>query len=190
MKRWSFGILLVLWGGGVTLAIGALMALHGVSFFPDRGLAAVSGQNQWAMTHVLGEGCKCSHQVYLYLLRRGPQVGVQETVIVLGEMNEEKVQLRARGFAVDERSPAALSTERAVGVPFLLIHSDKGDTVYAGGYATSVIRESTALLDLDILESLRGGKMMAELPVFGCAVSQKMKNLIDPFRLKYKEPAL
>jgi len=183
------GLLLsVLWIGGVTFFMASLATIHGVSFFPDKNVApSQATAGRWTLTHVIGEGCKCSRQVYLYLLKRGPLSDADENVVILGKMPQEAQELQAHGFKVSFREARSLASEKAIGVPFLLITSDKGEAVYAGGYASSEIRESTAIQDLSILASLHDGKVAKEFPIFGCAVSQHIQSLIDPMKFKYKE---
>lgn len=178
-----------LWGAGISVVMASLTSFHTVSFFPDLSLAS-KNSGTWTMTHVLGEGCKCSHQVYLYLLERGPQKDLSENVVVLGSMKEEEQQLSARGFKILHRDAREIASEKAVGVPFLLITSPKGEAVYAGGYSSHTIKEKTPLHDLKILASLQGGKPSAEFPIFGCAVSHRIQTLMDPFSFKYKESSL
>lgn len=61
MKKWGWGIAGFIWIAGITLVMGSLSALHNVSFFPDTTLrSSVSPQEKWTLTHVLGQGCKCS----------------------------------------------------------------------------------------------------------------------------------
>lgn len=177
-----------LWGSGISLVMASLTSFHTLSFFPDLSLAAKSTE-AWTMTHVLGEGCKCSQQVYKYLLERGPQKDVAENVVILGSMKEEEGRLAARGFKVLHRDAREIASEKAVGVPFLLITSPRGEAVYAGGYTSHTIKEKTPLYDLKILASLQGGKPSEEFPIFGCAVSQRIQSLMDPFSFKYKESA-
>lgn len=191
MKKWGWGIAGFIWIAGITLVMGSLSALHNVSFFPDTTLrSSVSPQEKWTLTHVLGQGCKCSKIVYEYLLQRGPRSDVFESVVVLGDMPEESTRLSQKGFHVEKKEARSLASEKAVGVPFLLITSGKGEALYAGGYASSMIKENTPLLDLQILDSLRGGKSAQELPIFGCAISQRIQSLIDPLHFKYKETSL
>ena len=191
MKRQIGMGLIFLWIVAVTIVMGRIGLLHNLSFFPDKNIIAHKSTGPlWTMTHVLGKGCKCSDLVYKYLLKRGPSPDLVENVILLGEVPEYRSGLEKRGFRVTERNPREIASEKAVGVPFLLITSAKGEGVYAGGYASSMIEERTLLLDLKILHSLRDGKNAAELPIFGCAVSQRMQKLIDPLELKYKESSL
>jgi len=171
--------------------MGSLSALHTLSFFPDTTLrSSITTSEKWTVTHVLGQGCKCSKIVYEYLLRRGPRADVLESVVVLGDMQEESTRLTQKGFYVEKKEARSLASEKAVGVPFLLITSGKGEALYAGGYASSMIKDNTPLLDLQILDSLRGGKSAQELPIFGCAISQRIQSLIDPLHFKYKETSL
>jgi hypothetical protein len=191
MKRQMGLTLLCFWMIAVTFVMGRIGLLHNLPFFPDKNIIAQkSAGSLWTMTHVLGKGCKCSEQVFNYLIKRGPQSDLEENVILLGDVPEYRAALEKRGFKVTEKNPRELATEKAIGVPFLLINSAKGEGVYAGGYASSMIDERTPLLDLQILHSLRDGKSASELPIFGCAVSQRMQKLIDPLELKYKESSL
>lgn len=191
MKRQIGLTVLFLWMIVVTIVMGRIGLLHNLPLFPDKNIITQkSAGPRWTMTHVLGKGCKCSEQVFNYLVKRGPQPDLEENVILLGDVPAYRDALIKRGFRVTKKDPREIASEKAVGVPFLLITSAKGEGVYAGGYASSLIDERTPLLDLKILQSLRDGKNASELPIFGCAVSQRMQKLIDPLELKYKESSL
>lgn len=189
LKKSVFFILIGLWISGVTYVMSLMTPLHALSFFPDRQWA-VKTSSSWSLTHVLGPGCKCSQRVYQYLLERGPQSSVEEVVVLLGEMKGEEKRLQERGFQVQPREARELASEKAVGVPFLLITSPAGDAVYAGGYSHQTLRADSPVRDLEILDSLRGGKTPQEFPIFGCAVSRRIQSLIDPLSLKYKKDPL
>ncbi|NUN06399.1 MAG: hypothetical protein HUU57_11615 [Bdellovibrio sp.] len=74
MKKWGWGVAVFAWIVGITLVMGSLSALHNLSFFPDKTLrSSLVAQEKWTLTHVLGQGCKCSKIVYEYLLQRGPR---------------------------------------------------------------------------------------------------------------------
>ena len=184
-------ILIAVWMLGVSTIMASLTSSHTMSFFPDISLIKTrAGTGTWTMTHVLGPGCKCSREVFRYLIQRGPEKEISEQVILLGAMPDEEKALIDRGFSVHQKSPRDIASEKAVGVPFLLITSPKGDALYSGGYSDHTIREGTPLHDLQILASLKDGKTASEFPIFGCAVSQRIQKLIDPLSLKYKESAL
>ena len=172
----------------MVLVMTFITGLHNLSFFPDKSFSQKAvAKDQWTVTHVLGAGCKCSQIIFEHLLNRGVRTDVLENVIIVGDMKEEARRLQEKGFQVLAKDARTLASEKAVGVPFMLVNSPRGDTVYAGGYANGFVKKGTPILDAEIIASVKGGKVASELPIFGCAVSQRIKSLIDPLGLKYKE---
>lgn len=174
------------WGVASLAVISYLKFNHLVSFLPNASFASTASAS-WSMTHVLGTDCKCSLEVAHYLLKRGALNGVTENVVLIGkDFGKMSGDLTAKGFKVRLEDPEKLKEQGATGVPFLLIGSPRKEVAYAGGYANERVFRETQIHDIEILESLRGGRSPASFPIFGCAASLKYQKLIDPFGIKYK----
>lgn len=166
--------------------VSQLYGWHLMSYQPVRAWE-VGKKDSWSLTHVLSAKCKCSQRVTKYLEERGPQKDVAEEVLVVGEVSPEISHLKIKGFSVRKVSITELSTEdlNRLGVPFLLITTPKGETVYAGGYSERSVQDGGPLRDLEILRSLQGHGTPKAFPIFGCAISRKLQKLVDPLAMKY-----
>ena len=177
--------ILGIWAIACLAIVSQLHSFHYLSFWPDANLA-VKRDQQWSLTHVLGVDCKCSSVVGEYLIKRGPQANTFENVLILGKDSSLAKRFSEVGYQVQEKDPNELSaTEHALGVPFVIINSPKGPSVYAGGYGDRKVVDGGPIRDLEILEALKGGRTSASFPIFGCVASLKYQKLTDPFAMKY-----
>lgn len=137
------------------------------------------------LTHVLYGACACSRRVLDHLVARGPLSATTERVVLAGTDRGSRVaELHARGFGVDLLAPEELKARYGIeAAPLLIISSPAGDVRYLGGYSER--KQGPALQDRELLAQLRGGRFATALPVLGCAVSRRLQELADPWRLKY-----
>jgi hypothetical protein len=191
---WSVGILVV----GASLMAGHLVSLPAPRATDSRlraGLAAGPGvvKGRWSAHHVLYQSCGCSQRVLAHLRQRRARPDLEETVVyVVDPGSPDPVQLaavraeaQAAGFGFESSTPAELERRYAVeSAPFLLVGDGSGEVRYAGGYTAR--SNSPQIEDTGIIDGLKAGRPMGALPVFGCAVSSRVQQAIDPFGLKYK----
>jgi hypothetical protein len=167
------------------ILVSQIYGWHLMSFQAQTSMAQ-NKKNLWSLTHVLGAECKCSAKVAEYLKKRGPQSGISEQVLIIGKASAEILSLKDQGFPVRVVEAAEIKEDLSrLGVPFLLIATPNGDNVYAGGYSEKSVQDGSPVRDLEILESLQGHRVPQSFPIFGCAISRKLQNLVDPFSLKY-----
>ena len=130
--------------------------------------------------HVLFAECRCSQRISEHLLTstRPPDLG--EAVLLVGESPELEARLGARGFAVTRVDADELGTRYHVkAAPILVLLAPDGAVRYAGGYTTS--KQGPDPRDLDIIARARTeGGLLKALPVFGCAVAEKLRQRLDP----------
>ncbi|UYL09930.1 hypothetical protein B9G69_004990 [Bdellovibrio sp. SKB1291214] len=158
-----------------------------MTFASDASLATKQ-QGQWTLTHVVSESCKCSAKVMAYLKDRGPSSLAHEEIVLLGRIPAESQELVAKGFPLRHLNPENIKEDISkLGVPFLLITTPQGDTVYAGGYSEKSVQDGGPIRDLEILQGLQGKGTVQNFPIFGCAVSRKLQKIVDPFSLKYSK---
>ena len=185
--------LYVCWTALVMLGGGILMSYHVPFQAPGDEiltLAPAVPPGHWRESHFLSPSCACSQRVLQRLATRGPQPGVEEQVVMVegpetpdpdGPRNLQRVQ--DRGFAVvhinSETLPAKIGL---VGVPLLVVVTPESKILYRGGYGPLGDQ------DTNILTSLRSGHDPHPLPLMGCAVSQRLRARVDPFRMKYRLP--
>jgi hypothetical protein len=184
IKKFFLTSILVFWATGSLFMVSQFYGWHMMSFSALPSLAQSQG-GQWTLTHVVSESCKCSAKVVEYLLTRGPEKDANEEILVIGHP-PQITELHQRGFKTRALDPDDLKEDISkLGVPFLLITTPKGDTVYAGGYSEKSVQDGSPIRDLEILRSLQGSGNVANFPIFGCAVSRKLQKIVDPFSMKY-----
>ncbi len=184
IKKFFFTSIFIFWATGSLLMVSQFYGWHLMSFAALPTLAQ-KDSGHWTLTHVVSESCKCSAKVVEYLIQRGPQKDLNEEVLIIGHP-PQVTELHQRGFKTRELNPDDLKEDISkLGVPFLLITTPKGDTVYAGGYSEKSVQDGSPIKDLEILQSLQGTRTVASFPIFGCAVSRKLQKIVDPFSMKY-----
>jgi hypothetical protein len=142
----------------------------------------------YKIVHVLGEGCGCSEFVSEYLYERGKKLGLNELVYFIGNEESLKSNLRVKGFDTSFHTFESIRKKKlkTEGVPYFQIYNTENKLVYSGGYDNKMITKYTKFKDLEILKSLQIYKTTDKsLPVYGCATSKNIQELIDPFQLKY-----
>jgi hypothetical protein len=120
-------------------------------------------EDAWMAVHVLYAACSCSGRVVDHLARAPRPQDLVDKVLLVRTTPDEL----AERFAIE-------------GAPMLLVVDPKGVIRYRGGYTER--KQSFAIHDLDIIARLRADDVVATLPLFGCAVSDELRALLDPFR--------
>ncbi len=139
----------------------------------------------WRAVHVMYRRCPCSQRTITHL-RAAPRPADLDEVVVMvdddGAPGPEDGTLRAAGFDVRVITPAALHAELDLeAAPVLVIARPDHELAYVGGYNRH--KQSAAYEDLAILADLRADAPRASLPVFGCAVSARLADAVDPLGL-------
>lgn len=185
---------LALWAVVALVVIATLMATHTYALpHPSSVDPAISKallanatsreRGQWRMVHVLYSRCRCSRRILDHLFTRGALGDTPERVVLVGEHAEFERRAREAGFEVDVLTPEQLAARWAlVAAPALLIAAPDGSVAYLGGYTDR--KQGLAMRDLELLETARTGARAEELPLFGCAVSQALRDRLDPLGLK------
>jgi hypothetical protein len=151
-----------------------------------RALAAERGgpdRQRWLAVHFLYAACRCSQRVLSHLAERKALPDVSERLVLVGAQPTYEAAARKAGFAVDVITPEQLSLRYGLTAAPLLVVADPQDRVrYVGGYSER--KQGLELADLAIIADLRAGRVRAELPLFGCAVSRSLQTLLDPLGLR------
>lgn len=190
VKRWG----LWLWAL-VALAGGAsLMATHTYALpHPDardprvqRALAQSlrpEERGHFVMLHVLYSRCRCSQRILDHLFSRGASTDAAERIVLVGAHADYERRARAAGYSLEVLEPEQLLARYALSAaPALLVATPDGTLAYLGGYSER--KQGLELREREIFESVRDGSRARELPLFGCAVSQALKDRIDPLGLR------
>lgn len=193
---WGTRLLLGLWGVSLNLIIVFLVGSHWVAFrepdaaarqaiqtFETRNRMAQT-EGTWQALHVLYRDCGCSQRVARHLLHQGPHPRCQERIVMVGEPDPRwAAQATERGFPIEFLTSQELAVRYQIeAAPLLVILDPMGEVVYAGGYTRR--KQGADFQTHQLIESLQQGQSVEVLPVYGCAVSEKMQALVDPLRIK------
>jgi hypothetical protein len=138
----------------------------------------------WLATHVLYSECRCSQRILTHLFQRRSLAGVVEKILLVGSANDYVRQGKAAGFDVIVVGETELADRFHIqAVPLLVVQNPANGVRYLGGYTDK--KQGPDIGDVSIIRDLVAGQSRPELPLFGCAVSEKLQALSDPFGLKY-----
>lgn len=173
------------------IAAASLTAWHQVSY-PGFSLdiqAAGQDPEVWKLEHYLSSDCICSRAVAAYLMKRGPLRQAREEITLIDSDDHQRDKALARdltghGFEVKTLSARAASTSYGIGgVPLLEVVSPARQVMFRGGYRERGASPD-AYSDLAVLAALVTDKSAPKLPILGCATTQRLRNLMDPLKLK------
>jgi hypothetical protein len=183
---------LVVWFCGISALLGALATGHWFALpAPDRGDARLAagiheltyGAPSWSVVHVLYTECRCSRRILDHLLASERPTDVQEVIVLVGDEPALAARLRARRYRVTSITPELLTVRFGLeGAPLFVVVDPRRAIRYLGGYTRR--QQGADISDLSIIRDLRAGTGTDDLPVFGCAVSQRLKELADPLSIK------
>lgn len=183
---------LALWALVVTLVCASLLARHLLPLpAPSRttlapGLAALRGPEESGrpvVFHVLYAACKCSRRIALDLAGSEPTRGAREhALLVDDDAGELRALLDGHGLVLhDVRAPELAARFGVESAPLLIVASADGAVRYAGGYTDR--KQALAVRGRQIINDALAGRATTELPVFGCAVSERMQRERNPLSL-------
>jgi hypothetical protein len=178
-----FGRLLLAAWFAAMVALGAgLMAKHVIALrapAPDARLGAALGalrrpedRGRFLAVHVLSGECRCSHLVVEHLASTVRPRGYVELVLWVGEEPPPDA-LAERGFVVRRVVARDLDAYGVESVPMLIALRPSDEVRYVGGYTTR--QQGPVIEDLAILEAARAELRVPSLPIFGCAVGERLR---------------
>lgn len=175
------------WVSLPTPAVGSTLeraAFQGQSRIDARStLVRLPAEDRWLVSHFLYADCPCSRKVLDYIVHRQPLAGVHERIVLIGHPPLEELQAAQAKFSVELISPEALLAQYGVESAPLLVVADRNGTIkYAGGYTRR--KQGLDYQDQSIVRQLMAGGQVDPLPLYGCAVSQRLKRIVDPMGLK------
>jgi hypothetical protein len=145
--------------------------------------ARTAGQPK-VLVHVLYAECACSRRIFAHLTRRRALPDAAETVLLVDGDDAVRSALGSAGYRVVDVTPDELETRYGVSAAPLLVVALEDDTPqYVGGYTER--KQGLEVEDTRIVARLERGDSPAFLPLFGCAVSERLQRLLDPMGLKY-----
>ncbi len=192
MSRWLSrsiaGVGTLTWLVGMLLVGAALLAKHVVALpVPSAddqlarsaaSLRAASDRGQWLAIHVLYAECRCSQRIVHHLVSSARPAGVHELVLWVGNhapASELTNRLRVRSVTASQLAQMGISA-----APLLILLDPEDHLRYVGGYSER--KQGPQIDDLRILASARQGRAVAAHPLFGCAVSERLKQQLTLLR--------
>jgi hypothetical protein len=132
------------------------------------------GRSGWLAVHVLYAECRCSQRIVTHLTSTPRPAGWHEVVLWTGKGDPPAAL--ARAFDVRRSSTEDLARRGLESAPLLAVLSPSDRVSYVGGYTDR--KQGPDIRDGQIFaEAQRGGGPKA-LPVFGCAVSERLKSAL------------
>jgi len=186
-------IALALWLPAALVPAALLMASHLITLpTPSTealasaigGARAPAERGRWLVLHALYGKCGCSRRVVEHLVRRRARRDVVERVLLVDGEPELLGRLTEAGFLVEPLTAEALHARYHVeSVPLLVVASPEDRVAYVGGYTER--QRGPDIRDVAIVDAALRGVSTSPLPLFGCAVSEKLQRALDPLGLKY-----
>jgi hypothetical protein len=189
----AIGAALGAWFAVTTVGASYLLGAH-VAGLPlpsaedPRVLAAVGERlaHRPLALHVLAVDCECSRRVLSRLEARGPRADVEDRIVLLGDDAATRRASRVAeglGFSVERLAPEDVRTTLGIEVaPVLVVADARGEIGYLGGYTA---RKQDARVETDrLVDRVLSGDRPEPLPVFGCAVTDAMRESTDPWSLR------
>jgi hypothetical protein len=172
---------LAVWFGGM-LAVGAgLLSRHLVALpGPPNGAKLASSMGElrrpetrgaWMAVHVLYSECRCSQRIVDHLLSTARPTGWAEVVLWVGR--HEPAPDLSRRFDLRRVDASDLARMGVEATPMLITVDPGGRVRYAGGYTDR--KQGPVIDDARIFEASRRADLTAALPIFGCAVSDRLR---------------
>jgi hypothetical protein len=193
--------MLTVWAAAVLVVGAALMVPHVIALpapatkdgrlaLAMRSLAGTT-PGRWTALHVLYQGCGCSARVFAHLTARHARADLNEDVLFVrdaphedADVEKSAVRARGAGFGFQSVTPLELQQRYEIeSVPLLVVADTSGRIRYSGGYTEQ--SGAVEVKDTSIIDGVQAGRTVEPLPVFGCAVSSRMQDAIDPLGLKY-----
>jgi hypothetical protein len=137
---------------------------------------------RWMAVHVLYAECQCSQRIAEHLLAGNRPPDLAERVLLIGRDADLEARFAAARIAVvrTDENDAAVDYHVSA-VPLFVVVGPDGVVRYAGGYTER--KQGPNPRDLEILADARAGREIPTLPVFGCAVSARLRSTLNPLGL-------
>jgi hypothetical protein len=133
-----------------------------------------AGTSGWLAVHVLYAECRCSQRIVAHLGSTQRPAGWQEVVLWVGETAPDPALVR--GFDVRRSSPEQLAQLGVEAAPLLVVLAPSDVATYVGGYTDR--KQGPDIRDLQIFRDAERSSPFSALPVFGCAVSERLKSAL------------
>jgi hypothetical protein len=194
-KEWIGRSMLAGWIVVTLVGLAALSLEHMASLPKPDDEALLSGamlllrQNSSKnfLVHVIYAECSCSRALFAHLVARRPFPGAEEAVLFVGADPKKQESAKRAGFTFTTVSAQELASRFGLeAAPVMIVFDSTGRLRYAGGYYAHPA--AIAPLDEKIYARLETGAEVEPLPVFGCAVSSRLRKSLNPLGVAYPKP--
>ncbi|MEO9142000.1 MAG: hypothetical protein ABI332_06995 [Polyangiaceae bacterium] len=181
IRAWVGRSVLAAWFVGMVVVGAGLLAKHLVALPTPRAVDVAPAMNalrtesekgQWLAVHVLSADCRCSRRVAEHLAQSERPNDWKEVVLWVGD-GPIDVHLDPAYFDVRHVSVADLVASGIEAAPSLILVDPSGAVRYSGGYTDR--KQGALIADLKLLSEVHAGETVAALPLFGCAVSERLQ---------------
>ncbi len=181
LGRWRFGkqatvvvwfvVMIVLGAGLLARHVVALPSPASAKLGPELGaLRTPTEQGRWLAVHVLYDDCRCSIRIADHLVETTRPSDWSEIVLWVGAAPPAELDRRFDVRRVSADQLAHLGIEAA---PSMVALDPSNHVVYSGGYTDR--KQGPVIEERRILADARAARPIKTLPVFGCAVSRRLK---------------
>ncbi len=135
--------------------------------------------------HVLLKSCPCSRRIAEHLKSRQEILGVDEHIVLVGHDSDTDNYDWTFPDYFFVRVESADDVSQKLGIesaPLFVVTNGDEELVYSGGYTNR--KQGPQIQDTQIITAVLRGERPEPLPVLGCAISKRLKNVIDPLGLK------
>ncbi len=185
LKKLVARFALAAWLGGM-FAVGAgLWARHTVALpAPPRSSALTAAlarlrspaeQGRWLAVHALYAECRCSQRIVSHLTTTVRPTGWAEIVLWVGKGAPDPELVRR--FDVRRIGQGELGALGFEAAPSLVVLEPGGAVRYSGGYTDR--KQGPVIDDLRIMAEAQRPGAVAALPIFGCAVSERLRSALS-----------
>jgi len=187
-RPWITWSLLAVWAAALIVLIASLSIRHLAALPQPKDAALLAAamlkyRRQPAahfLVHVIYSECSCSRSLLTHLASRRRFPNTEELILFVGRPDP---RLKNSRFEVQTISPSQLiATTGLEAAPVLLIFNPSGALTYAGGYYDHPAANNP--LDEKIQAALLAQQPFEPLPIFGCAISPRLQNSLNPFRIR------
>lgn len=138
------------------------------------------------LVHVIYAQCSCSRALFAHLVARRPFPDAEEAVLFVGADPNKQESAKRAGFTFTTVSAQELASRFELeAAPVLIVFDSAGRLRYAGGYYAHPA--TITPLDERIYRQVAAGAKVEPLPVFGCAVSSRLQESLNPLRAVYSK---
>lgn len=193
--QWIVRIALSIWAAVMVVIGASLMVDHWIALpkpeVDDQNWSVQlasnrteSGKHRWSAFHFLYGECRCSRRVLASVLKSAPHASVAERIVLIGQDTQVALEAARQGYEFDCVTPEELQSKYGVeSAPMFVVLDPTGTPRYSGGYTSR--KQGFDVRHSEVIAKIVAGERVEQMPVYGCAVSESLKSIVDPLKLKY-----